>query len=384
MMKNNNTILMNTNSGSAARLNKKIDDFSRKIVNKKAIKPQSSKKLWGLRKIAATASNKTMSSSDAFHSIHSDYYNTLKDPFSYSGAKIPDDTTYSTCTFSCIYRETLVAFQTPGGNWVAGFQLNGFDGSGLLQRLTSYADTTTGNLTWGSAGSGTSAWGGSFEEWGLVLDLYSRFRPVSAGLVIKPAMSSLSDSGDIYALQIPTYPISTTKYQPNTDPLFLTFSETIAAFTAERAPIKTGGACGCYHPADESAFQYTTTQGSPGTFINYGAVRILAAGLAASASLEVTVQVNYEAIPKLSTMSILTPSPSIRDSHDLDLTMNKIAQESAVEVGPSVLRKATKVSKAGLVTHVPKKPAKPFINKMFDFISGTVKKIAPAVLEAIV
>jgi hypothetical protein len=377
---------MNTNSGSAAKLNKKIDNLARRMKNKRPPNKNNNNnpKFSALRKLAAISSAKRMTSSEEFHGVHSDYYNTLSNPFAYDGAKIPDDTTYSTCTFSCIFRSTITAFQSPGGNWVAGFQVNGMDGGGLLQVLSGFADTTTGNLTWASAGSGVSAWGGAFEEWGLVLDLFTRYRPVSAGLILKPAMSSLADSGDIYGTQIPTFPISTTKYQPNTDPVFLTFASSTTAMTTERAPIKDGGACVCYHPADESAFQYSATTISAGNFINYGSLRVLASGLTASAAIEVTVQINYEAIPTLASMSILTPSPSIRDSHDLDMTMNRIARESPVEVGPEVLRKANKVSKEGLVTHVPKKTSKPFINKMFDFLGGTVKKFAPAVLEAIV
>jgi hypothetical protein len=311
----------------------------------------------------------------------SSYYNSLVDPFANHGAKIPDAACYPSSTFAISFKLNLAAsLDTSGTTHFTGFMLDSWRPSSTLVEITSF-DASTGAITYGLYPTGApSTLPGECAEWPQVKQIYQRIRPVSAGIVLDPSMSSLSDQGTLIGVNIPTnsFSIGAPRYSAATDPQYTNFTTLQNTFNSLRTPIKEGGMCVCYKPADETAFAYMTTDIVPSSALSYyGGAVIFCTGLAAGATLQMTVTINFEGVPRYSSLSLVSPTPSLRDGVELDHAINQLQTRPDVEAGPLATNKAKSVGKTGLTHHEPKQNGKSFATRLFDSVGSVASRVLP-------
>lgn len=324
---------------------------------------------------------------DAFTRTRSPYYKTLEDPFRFNGVKIPDDSTYPTSTFSVSFKRQLSANQYAGGSgYYVGYMVNSWQPYGCMNYLSAWDGTPTGTMTWTSDPAGGTpivSDGGPVHNWDEISQLYREGRIVSAGMTVMPAMSSLSDKGVEYAVNIP---VMERDYTAKTDADFNTLSGIQNAFTSIQCPVRDGGACVCYRPCDPRSFTYTDwqnpTTGEPNLY--YGGAIFIADGVENAATFEVTIVLNFEAIPNNSSFSLVSPSPSPRDTMEMDHALNAIQAKPAVESGAAATKKALDTATSGVVHNNAKAaPKKSFGDKLLGFLGSAAKKVLPVALEAL-
>jgi hypothetical protein len=319
---------------------------------------------------------------------HSPYYKTLEDPFNYDGVKIPDDAMYPSSTFTVTYKLELRATEIgTTGQYFTGFAIDGLRPATSLVQITNFDGN---NITWARFDAGGTI-PGSLPQNDEIVQIYNRIRPVSAGIVIDPSMASLNDSGTIVGVNLPTHSQSVQQLNPPTalryslinDPQLATFSNLENHFNSLRTPVKEGGMCVCYKPADESAFFYMPTQGTTNVALPwYGGMAFIMTGLFENSTFQMTYAVNYEGIPRTSSLSIVSPTPSLRDGFDMDHTLNAVADKPDVESGPEATAKAHKVGKTGISHNVEAPTRRPFGETLLHDIGSVAKTVLPKLAMA--
>lgn len=331
---------------------------------------------------------------------YSPYFKSITDPFRHTGAKIPDPTCYPSSTFTVTFRYTVSATQStngtaPGVDHFAGFALDSLSPERTLWVAASMDDATKA-IKWVPL-PGTIK--GEVPQIDEILKLYRLVRPVSAGLCIMRDMASLNDQGVITSVCVPTEtpqvalgpnpPLS--RYTLSEDPQFNNFSNLQQAFTAVQSPVRDGGSLCIYRPADETCHQYTTinygstTSGTSNVALPYyGGMIVIANGLAPGVPVTFVVRINYEAVPYINSFSLVSPSPSPRDSAELDEVINHVQTVPAIKSGENSVLPAQETATTGVV-HGNAKPApkQSFLARLFKGLSTGVRAVAP-VIEALI
>lgn len=370
------TMSVNTNSATASRQKggrrRRVDENRRRQAN--LVTQDTSV----LRRLNQKMPSFNM---DRLVETHSDYYKTLDQPFKINGVKIPDETTFPSSTFTISYKftQTAIAVGAPGSGNFLGLMIDGYQGGGMVR----YASAHNGVATvWTPLSAGADPNRGPLPNWADVIGVYQEVRVVSAGLSVKPSMSSLSDQGTMYAISIPAKDRSFdagTIYQSATS-----FGK---GFTSVTCPVKDGGACVCYRPTDPRNFIYADpNEVLPGGNINYlGGAVFAVIGCASAATFDFRIDVNYEGIPRYNTINLVSPTPSDRDSVEMDSAINAINKKPSVETGASALNVATTDSRPEMEhsTHLQKKKGGGFFKNVLGTLGGLAKQALPMLVSEI-
>lgn len=385
----------NTNSNSASRLSRRLSRVEGRL-NKGVGRPRRSISRPALSKKSRNLALSQMRSSvasvklpgqnlESFTRTRSSYFRTLEDPFRNDGVKIPDDSTFPSSTFSVSFKRQINAIESSDtGTWFCGYMVNSWQPFGCLNYALTY-HSGTGAISWMSDSFGGTVIvpeGGPVHNWPEIEELYREGRIVSAGITIMPAMSSMSDKGVLYSTNIPVMNID---YSAKTDTDFSTLSGIQNSFTSIQSPIRDGGSCVCYRPCDPRSYTYSDwsspTSGEPNLY--YGGAVVFAVGLDSEAVMEVTIVINFEAIPNNSSFSLVSPTPSPRDTLEMDHATNEIAKIPAVEAGDGATKKAQETATSGVVHNNHKPNKQSFGSKVLSFLGGAAKKVLPVALEAL-
>jgi len=312
------------------------------------------------------------------HSKESDYFRTLRDPFSYSGAKIPDMCTYPSATFSTITRLTVTPV-LDGTGFFAGIACVGLQPNASVFEVTAKSGDV---LTWTAFDSGVGD--GNIPAWPAIEENYRMIRPVSAGLSLMSSSSSLNDSGIMVSSNLPGESKITGLgyYDPfEANQPWYSFTSLKNTFGSCVIPVNQKGICTCYRPSDPGCFDYVDVTayndggGDQDMYNNYGNLAIVVSGISSSATFEVILQINFEAIPKSASLGMINVSASQSDPLDLAISMNKA---SRLPLGEKSTRKVERISTQALTNHAPIGKTQTFMEKV---LSG-IGKYGPAIGKA--
>jgi hypothetical protein len=262
------------------------------------------------------------------------------------------------------------------GSYFLGIMVNGLAPMGLLQYAQAW-DSSTDDITWandsryGFASLGER--GGPVKDWFTMGQLYQSFRPVSAGIIVEPAMASLSDQGIMTAVNMP---VQNSDFWAATQ--FPTSSAIKGWFTSCSYPVKQGNGCVCYKPCDPMAEVYVDYYDENALHPPWwGGFVVWAQGLAEGATFNVRLVVNYECIPKSNALNITNPSVTSSDPLELAHAWNTEAEKPGVEFGPAASRKAD-TSGASMVTHHKSPPkTEPFWKRALSTVGNTALSVLP-------
>jgi len=369
--------MSNTNSASFAKLEKQVHNLQKKTNNNNRRPRRPTRKIPQRASRARVVPKVVRSVQDGvgpdfmkIHSRESDYFKTLKDPFNYNGAKIPDNCTYPSSTFTTTTRMTLTAFTGDDGKVYAGIGAIGLQPNACVFTLTSCSPD--GLFTWTGADLGGSGLG-NLPGWVAIQQNFQRLRPVSAGLCVMSSNSSLTDQGSMLTSNVP----SNTRmdgdgyYNPTLpgEP-WAGLDSFKNAFGSVTVPVNQKGLCTCYRPTDPACFEYVdfgyTEVDADDIYLNYGNLAILITGCAANSTFEVVLQINYEAIPKLAATGMINVSPSRADPIDLAMSLNKAA---TLPLGEAKFKQAEKLSAKALTNHPPQTGNPTFMEKILNGIA---------------
>jgi hypothetical protein len=334
-----------------------------------------------------------MTSREKYLDTLSPYYRSIKDPFRHTGAKIPDPTCFPSSTFTVTFRQTVSAKTStngtsPGVDHFAGFALDSLSPERTLW-VADTMDDATKTIKWIPLPGSIN---GNVPQIDEIKKLYRLVRPVSAGLCVFRDMASLNDQGVVTCVTVPTEtpqvalgplpPLS--RYTLSEDPQFSNFTNLQQAFTAVQSPVRDGGALCIYKPADPTCHQYTTIgydeTASESNFAlpYYGGMIILVNGLAPGVPLTFVVRINYEAVPYINSFSLVSPSPSPRDSQELDEVINHVQSIPSIRAGTESTRPAQEAATVG-VSHGNQKPApkSSFVSRLGKGLFTGFKALAP-------
>jgi hypothetical protein len=90
-----------------------------------------------------------------------------------------------------------------------------------------------------------------------------------------------------------------------------------------------------------------------------------------------TVTINFEGIPRYSSLSLVSKSPSIRDGIEMDHAINRLSERPDVEAGPMATNKAKSVGRTGLEHHEPQTNGKSFITRLLDSAGSVATRVLP-------
>jgi len=323
-------------------------------------------------------------------SLESPYYNTLANPFQYTGAKIPDLDSFETSTFQSVVRFTPkeVVDSTTGEKFYGVF-LTGMYITSCVWQLDSSAGGGT-VLTWSQPNLGGSVAGALPNDIDII-ELFREIRLVSGGVAIMPATSSLDDSGTCLMVPFPGWSTDLEPGNANWTPI--DFFEAISydllknVFVAREAPIKSlkYGACACYKPTGFDSFKWHINNQSPteqGHIDNpyYGGLCLIIRGTTSLTGTapppNVVISLNYEAIPNESTMSLVNPDSSPVDLMELSHAMNRVKDKpmTAASAGEAV-----QGAKTGVTHNKNNKDQGGFLGKILSAITD----IAPVVASVV-
>lgn len=403
------TVLTNSATASQKARSRRRGRSRRRRQNVNASPPIVSLKLDPVKRATVqkrlgnfkSAMERTMSRTDRSEYLdkYSPYFRSIKDPFRHTGAKIPDATCYPSSTFSVTFRWTTVTQLStnganPGVDHYAGFALDSLSPERTLL-IAAGLDDATKAIKWVPFPGTTYGEVPQIDE---IKKLYRLVRPVSAGLCIMRDMSSLNDQGVITSVCAPTEtpqvklgpnpPLS--RYSLAEDPQYSNFTNLQQAFTAVQSPVRDGGALGIYRPADPSCHEYTSIQYDPTANEDnfalpyYGGIIMFVNGTAPSVPITFVVRINYEAVPFINSFSLVSPSPSPRDSQELDEVINHVQTVPAVVAGPNAVKPAQETASVG-VTHGNQKPAPQgsFLSRVARGLLSGVRTVAP-LIEALI
>jgi hypothetical protein len=367
---------VNTNSATAARQRngrkRRVDENRRKRAN---LVTQDVSVLRQLKQKMPTFNM------DRLVETHSDYYKTLDQPFKINGVKIPDESTYPSSTFTISYKftQTAIAAGAPATGNFLGFMIDGYQGGGMLRQANTYTGVATG---WGTFGAGADPTRGPLPNWADVISVYQEVRVVSAGMSVKPSMSSLSDQGTMYAVSIPAK-----ARDFSADTIYQTNASYGKGYTSVSCPVKDGGACICYRPTDPRNFIYSDpNKVLPSGDIEYlGGVVFAVFGCASGATFDFRIDVNYEGIPRYNTINLVSPTPSDRDGVEMDSAINAINKKPSVETGSAALQVATTDARPELehATHMKTKKSGGFFKSILGTLGGIAKQALPMLVSEI-
>jgi len=226
------------------------------------------------------------------------YLESLLSPELSFGAKVPDIVATPTGTFQLVADGTLSC--GAAGDSVA-FTVTPIVGNGS----TTYPITTGNGTTAGVVSTYSNV---SWISQAATVALYAGFRPVSGMAELEFIGPTSSDGGQLIGALAPN---------SNAYGAFSTFTSINTVPGAEIVPVRNGIRV-LWKPADESNFQFVNLNGqmpSSTNIIYYPQIILAATGLPASAANTIRYHCafNFEATPKVDTISLVQVAPSPYD-----------------------------------------------------------------------
>jgi len=194
---------------------------------------------------------------------------------------------------------------------------------------------------WISAGNsaiGALTWTVQGKPFGAQLrTLTSQSRLVSAKLSATFTGTTLTDQGIFTTVY---YPTTFANQNPNTIPPVAYTTDVANTAIYSTLPVNKKYAELKYLPVDYNSWMYSKFgNGSVGTQTarTNGFLLVLCSGLSLSAPpiIEFTIVENYEWIPAVSTLNLLSPTPSKSDPIEQSLVMNKLSADPYLAVRPA-------------------------------------------------
>lgn len=290
------------------------------------------------------------------------YFLSLVDPFTFTGARIPDFESYPSCTFQIVKRFSVSANAAGIAGFVAGLcPVPSSTATGWLTPIrtgsggtTTYGEvgmyTNTSSTTGGLFTGGTSSqfvfldnykWTSSVATG--VPSYFSKVRLVSAGLAAEYLSAPLNAGGMFTVASVPYNTL-----RPNAG-VGISLDQVQALPGSQIIPINDlEGALCTYKPVDTKALQYMDVAS-----IQYDAstaatqanltpamgneMYIIGTGMNSGDTVEFTLVLNYEAIPLSNQMNIFTGSPSPVDPQALGSVLTAIQATPNVHVGQKLV-----------------------------------------------
>lgn len=243
----------------------------------------------------------------------------LINPFTISGARIPDQLVSNTSTMQLKDRFSVTPLQDgTTGNYACGVQF-------IPTILQSYAlatgysnSTAAGTITFPAAGSFTS-----FTQNGTANTVIGDYRIVSAGLAVYATTAMATNQGHNLCV-----------FEPSSDRKQLAVGGVVQLnqlnnypYTSD-SPVNLQKICSIsWVPSDESNYDYhlgtvTPTGATFSTIYMPGKLSWYAVGIASTASFICEVVANYEYHPTSGAINIVNTSPSIYDSKAMEYALN--------------------------------------------------------------
>lgn len=240
----------------------------------------------------------------AFHAARSAWLNSIMDPFSHFGAKIPDSVTSPSFPLHCVQRfqNAIYTNGVSGAAYIVG---------GSAGSLYTVSGGTATALTWASGAAPTYMTN--------LAPFSDTVRTVSCGLAVSFQGSPLNASGRIITFWNPG--ITGLSGFPYVNP------STVLAFSNARSiPLSKGYSQVINLPQDSRTLfyqvpLYTVAAGSPAKGFLYIAID----GAPVGSIVEFTLVENFEVIPNTSSLNLVQPTASSSDPFDFSLTSNFVA-----------------------------------------------------------
>lgn len=243
------------------------------------------------------------------------WYQAILEPSQGGGIKMPDDVAVQTGTLQCSYETAFTA----NLNGLGGFrtlslhpnQTSGVNGSNFEKLATG---ASVSNITWASPG---------FFPTNPVLKAYSTaVRVVSAGLYVEPEVSLASAQGEMFV----GYDPMTVFSSPALDDYRNRFGTAIMPLNVCK-PMKT-----TWTPVSRGEQTYSAFYDPRELFGNADGnvpewmLFVLVQGVVPASVFRVRVVVNYEFIPFLNSIDIVSANPSPCDSTEVDLVESWVSE----------------------------------------------------------
>jgi hypothetical protein len=296
------------------------------------------------------------------------WYNAVMDPAQGAGVKIPDDVAVETGTLQCVYETGFtVGALGLGGIRTVSLHPNSAGGTGYnIQDLQNISGPTT--LAWNTAtGLPTNA----------ALQSYSTHsRVVSAGLYVESEASLSNASGEMVVGYEP--------YGYNSTPLLSDFKN---LYGSSIMPLNVSKPMlARWTPISYDQQTYTSFFDN-----NYGNIGDLDGrapewclfcivnGAPANVVFRVRLVVNYEFIPFLNSIDIVSANPSPVDETEINLTESWLAVESAVS--PTTTEQMSRSPGAGVKEKIGEQDGGP---TGFGMFFDVLTELAPLALEMLI
>lgn len=296
----------------------------------------------------------------------SQWWQSILDPISGAGARIPDPCGYHTATFQSVKRYTVPV----NAQGIAGLRLttpylaNGSTGTTRLNGQIQMTDaaSSSANLNWGN-GAGSPGASTGFAEAEATLcagssSLASVIRPVSGCVMATYTGTSLSDAGTLVSYTNPGGIEANTVSDSRLKQLFgtsLTPVKANRAAISRLLPIQRGAVISAavpIHAADYRDFVSADLTGSldrpPRELGVY-----LVGGTPSTGSLEYVVVVNYEFVPRFQTGGLIAAQPSPVDPLEEAFVLSNLNVEDAT--GTCSIKQFSAAPSASSVTQAVKR-----------------------------
>jgi len=234
------------------------------------------------------------------------YWNSLRDPFGYSGARIPVGS-FPSAAFSTTYRLAT----TVNAAGLAGVLMNLSQAVGNAGHIMSIpAGGTEAALGWTNTTANPAA--------STITASFSAIRIVSAGIAVMYEGSDLNNSGAYYGL-----------YQnPDDIATYGSLSTLENTYGASSVPVRsTTGLTTTYIPVDTSVMDYHP----PNNNLGSGRLYALVAGATPGQRIQFVVRCNFEGIPLQETFSLVQPEEPIADSLEMEAVSNHYGELDTVK-----------------------------------------------------
>lgn len=302
----------------------------------------------------------------------SQWWNSIMDPIAGAGARIPDPSGYHTATYQYVKRITMpVNAAGCAGLRVSSpyVQGNGAGGADYSQYQVVTSGGTAASLGWGNI-TNTIGNGMAFDEVNASLggngsldSLAALVRPVSACVMATYTGTSLSDAGTMCAYTNPGFLENSAVSADRLKSLYgsiVTPCKANKALVARLLPIQLGEAMIPVAAANLPAVAGTTCDyrdfihanhnyaslGTPNPKREFGV--FLTGATPSTGSVDFIIVVNFEFIPRFSSGSLLSTSPSPVDMYEEAFVMSTLDIEDAT--GTCSLKQFSEVPSASRIT----------------------------------
>lgn len=228
------------------------------------------------------------------------YAASLMDPWGVRGARIPDESVLPTSTFTSVYRTTLTPISTAGTH-ACGAKV-------LLGNLSPNGTSPIFIAGGSAAGLNFNTTSVTYTNAAAILSSTQSVRVVSAGLAVQSTSSTANNQGKIVLAQFPSYPDA-----PGSDTSIGVFQN--AYPYSKVCPVGLNGVCSIQYRPWQSYMPFFPTGNNTGTSIasSMGGFAVFCHGLSSTATVELVVIVNWEAIPNTAFAGILPTEKSFSD-----------------------------------------------------------------------